>query len=188
MGEGKNLFDRRPSNGFSHVIVSYWSYTGALTRATDLLATFEAMPADVVSAIDPTYVSFAGEPDASLLIEDSAGGSCSAVLAVDSGKPYFVQWWGRGMLVDEEVEDRLGFHRRIWPTHAVSRRGMSEDEAISRVRLYLVGAGVDVSAIDFAARRVESGWTVSSNGDGGRIPAVLIGDDGVIQAVSDRET
>ncbi|MBJ8338603.1 hypothetical protein JGU71_06880 [Antrihabitans sp. YC3-6] len=165
----------------SHLIFCHWTYPDSGVGAADILARFAAMPADVVARTGGSIVGFAGGLQETLLVRDDRSGPCTAELSLSSGRAYFVRWRSRGLLTDEDIRAKFGFKVREFPVHGISDAAISEDEAVARVRLYFIGAGVDVSGVEYAARRSDQGWVVSiSVGALDSSRQVFIGDDGVI--------
>ncbi|MFE3025152.1 hypothetical protein [Nocardia tengchongensis] len=203
VGEGFNRFDKG-FNGRIHQISARFS--GPPIEFDDLVRRFAAMPATVVTRTRED--SSAKTRELEVLLDDRYGhsaridvqqrkdsGLISARLQVTS-RAFFYRWdkrdavWsilarGRGENLEEQQAreiERLGFRRRrSWPVHDAPSGGLLESEAAERIRLYLVGAGVDADAMSFTPQRRQVGWDVAiAGGPTAALDALHITDDGHI--------
>ncbi|AYF77073.1 hypothetical protein D7D52_28345 [Nocardia yunnanensis] len=205
VGEGFNRFDKA-ANGRVHEISANFSAPPA--EFDELVNRFAAMPSDVVA--DTENRSAPHRMRCLIRLADGSGHSgvitidrsndsreITAGLRVTGG-PYFYRWEKRPALWrmpftntsdyyrhsarSQRLEaERLGFFdRRSWPVHATVP-GVSESEAASRIRMYLIGAGVDTAAMRFTPQRADDGWDVAIAGSPTAASSRMhIADDGYI--------
>lgn len=206
VGEGFNRV-QKGANGRLHEISV--KFSGPPSEFDDLVSRFADMPSDVVIGIENRSATHRqsflvrladnyGHSGIITLIQPRDSRQTTANLQVTGG-PYFYGWDKRPALWripftktsdhyrhseknQRQEAARLGFFdRRPWPVHAAPQSGLSKSEASSRVRMYLIGAGVDTTPITFAPERTDGGWDVALAGSPTDALDVLhISDDGYI--------
>ncbi|MFE3222516.1 hypothetical protein [Nocardia sp. NPDC059228] len=206
VGEGFNRV-HKGSNGRLHEISA--NFSGPPAEFGELASRFADMPFDVVTGIENRSAAHrqsclvrltegAGHSGVITLVQPRDSRQITATLQVTGG-PYFYGWDKRPALWripftntsdyyrhseknQRREAERLGFFdRRPWPVHAAPPGGLSESEASSRVRMYLIGAGVDTAPMTFTSQRVDDAWDVVLAGSPtAALDALRITDDGYI--------
>ncbi|WP_433564593.1 hypothetical protein ACQP1O_04300 [Nocardia sp. CA-151230] len=208
VGEGFNRVDKG-SNGRLHEITA--GFSGPPAEFDELVSRFAAMPSDVVGEIENRTATHRRTCRVRLADGSWHSGIITLVQPKDSrlitaglqvtGGPYFYGWAKRPALWRipftntsdhyrhseknrQREAERLGFFdRRPWPVHAAAPGGMSAAEASSRIRMYLIGAGVDIGAMGFAPQRIDGGWDVVLSGSPtATLDALRITDEGYVSS------
>ncbi|MFB7721494.1 hypothetical protein [Nocardia sp. NPDC056100] len=186
VGEGFNRFDKG-FNGRTHWITA--RFDGPPVEFDELVRLFAAMPDAVVrdthdrtTARGRTLVvrlaARWGHSGVITLLQKTSEQRITAGLEIVSG-PYFYRWakrdpgWrivvrGRDSNLAENTARevrRLGYKSREWPVHVALTGGIARSEALTRVRLYLRGAGVDLRRARLRAHRADNGWQIAITGD-----------------------
>lgn len=207
VGEGFNRIDKG-YNGRVHTVSARLAYGGPTTGLDDLAHRFEAMPPNVVDRVTRSsggrgYNIFLpprhGRSGLITLTKQDDPQRITAVVQTVS-RPYFYRWskrdpvWqtlfrGRDSTLEQKESrerERLGFIARDWPVHAAPPNGLPQSEAIERVRLYLMGAGVETKRATFRAQRADDSWEVTASGDPSltALGTMRITDAGYIGALS----
>ncbi|MEC3955032.1 hypothetical protein VMT65_18470 [Nocardia sp. CDC153] len=187
VGEGFNRFDKG-YNGRVHKVAADLTLPGSTSDIALLARRFADLPPSVIERVradtpDKTYTLFLPRQHGhagTVKITKREDPPRITVNLLATSKRYFYRWDKREpvwkILLRNQTEEghedrrareiaRLGFSSRDWPVHAELPDGISESEATDRVRLYLMGAGVDTAAATFRARRTDSGWDVAISGD-----------------------
>ncbi|MGW4244228.1 hypothetical protein [Nocardia sp. NPDC004722] len=203
VGEGFNRFDRANNGRYLHVTGRFVGLPGSFDEVVER---FSGMPRRVV--FDTSVMAHVRGRELAVQLPDRYGQSAritvkqrkespetTAQLLVSSGS-FFYGWdnhdplWrvmlhGRSENGNEKRErerKRLGFGRQAWAVHSTPPGGMRKVEALRRIRLYLVGAGVDIERMRLTARRDDGGWGVGIGGSPVEsLRALWIGDDGTIR-------
>ncbi|WP_040804510.1 hypothetical protein [Nocardia concava] len=187
VGEGFNRFDKG-YNGRVHKVSANLTLPGSTVDISELARRFTDLPSTIIERVradtrDQTYTLFlpgrhGHTGNIKMTKREDPPRITVNLLAVS--KRYFYRWDKRDSIwrillqnrTEQDYEDRkareiarLGFSSRDWPVHATLPDGMVEEEATDRVRLYLMGAGVDTAAANLRAQRIENGWDVAISGD-----------------------
>lgn len=205
VGEGFNRFDKG-SNGRVHSLTIWFSAPPG--EFDELMQRFAALPSGIIiDARDESprhgrrYVMWPkqryGHDSSITLSQRKDSSQVSARLSLHS-HAYFYRWAKRDafwrILIhgsSENLEEqqrreqrRLGFYnQRPWPVHAAPPGGLRKSEAEERVRLYLIGAGVETDRMKFAGRRAADGWDITiTGGPTAGLDGLHIGDDGRIRS------
>lgn len=176
VSEGRDQFHDLPWNGRQLRLNLPMTRSDESESSPRTAQRFAAMPAEAVESVrhvDPHESVRFPRIDNVWAYLELRGTSRTAELRVGS-EPYFFAWSNE--LFSEATErSRLGFRSRVWEAHTPLPGGLSEQEAVTRVRLYLIGRGVPVAGSGFEARRTDDRWAVTSSAG-----TLVIGDDGRI--------
>ncbi|MEC3913310.1 hypothetical protein [Nocardia sp. CDC160] len=187
VGEGFNRFDKG-HNGRVHKVAAELTLPGSTSNIAELARRFADLPLSAIERVradtpDKTYTLFLPRQHGhagTIKMAKQENPSRITVSLLATSKRYFYRWDKREPVwkillrnqTEEDNEDRrareiarLGFSSRDWPVHAELPDGISESEATDRVRLYLMGAGVNTAPATLRAQRTESGWDVAISGD-----------------------